>query len=170
MGLMWEYKAVSLGADDEAATDTLNGLATQGWDCIGPLGNGMTGFRRPLTSPDEPAALKELALWQGEWQSDGQSLIIRGDRWWWGETGQFPLDETPDNFVAILHVPEQVVSADLHVADGRVCRAVFRLDGDTLHYAGNYGPRPAGFDGSCGYVVHWRRAPTEDASATDNSD
>lgn len=88
------------------------------------------------------AAKKELARWEGEWIGNGgQKLVFKGDRWAWGVSGSWTVDERNGNLVVIVAVEEKVVRADLVVGDpakGVVCRAIFRLDGDTLHYCGTY--------------------------------
>jgi hypothetical protein len=43
-----ELKAVSIGNDERAATEKLNDLAAEGWEYVGPLGNGLVVFRRPV--------------------------------------------------------------------------------------------------------------------------
>jgi hypothetical protein len=43
----WEFKAVLIGTDEKAATKKLNDLASEGWQYVGPLGNGLVAFRRP---------------------------------------------------------------------------------------------------------------------------
>jgi hypothetical protein len=89
------------------------------------------------------AAQKELDRWQGEWTGNGgQKFVVRGDRWAWGQGGSWTLDESHQNRVLIVAVGEKIVQADLVVADPvngpQVCHAIFRLDGDTLHYCGTY--------------------------------
>src|SRR6185436_2100815 len=97
------------------------------------------------------AAEKELARWQGEWTGNGgQKFLVKGDRWAWGTAGTWTLDEQTANRLLIVGVGEKLIHADLMVGDpangGRVARAIFRLDGDTLHYCGTYGSvRPTQF-------------------------
>src|SRR5262249_11250034 len=97
------------------------------------------------------AAKKELDRWQGEWTGNGgQKFLVEGDRWAWGQAGTWTLDERTANRVLIVRVSEKLIFADMVVGDpaneGRVCQAIFRLDGDTLHYCGTYGPvRPTEF-------------------------
>jgi hypothetical protein len=43
-----EFRAVFFGNDEKANTDKLNELAAEGWRYVGPLGNGMVAFQRPL--------------------------------------------------------------------------------------------------------------------------
>ena len=89
----------------------------------------------------------------------------RRPRWAWGQGGPWTLDESHQNRVVIVAVGEKMVQADLIVADpatgGQVCRAIFRLDGDTLHYCGTYGPvRPTEFRTTGGtFHVAWKRVP-----------
>lgn len=109
------------------------------------------------------AANKELARWQGDWEGNGkQKLVIQDDRWAWGEGGPWKLDDTHRNLIDIVAVGDKVIEADLIVMDPagpRVCRAIFRLDGDTLHYCGTYDAvRPTEFKTSWNAVhVAWKR-------------
>ena len=52
-------------------------------------------------------------------------------------------------------------TGDLFVAEGpnkgQVCKAIFRLDGDSLRYSGSYAARPNGFDDGSGFQVVWKR-------------
>jgi hypothetical protein len=43
----WEWKAVTLGADEKEASKKLNELAAGGWEYAGPLTNGLVAFKRP---------------------------------------------------------------------------------------------------------------------------
>jgi hypothetical protein len=43
----WEFKAVLVGTDEKEATKKLNDLASEGWQYVGPLSNGLVAFRRP---------------------------------------------------------------------------------------------------------------------------
>jgi len=96
------------------------------------------------------AAKKELAAWEGVWVGNGgQKLIFKGDRYLWGDATVKP-DATPTNPLAIVEVGKMVTVAELVVGEGtpaqKVCHAIFRRDGDTLHYCGTYGDsRPTEF-------------------------
>ena len=157
----WEYKATAIAADEKEATKKLNALSAEGWELVGPLGNGLIAFRRPVLSASEIAARKELAKLEGEWESNDQTLIIKGDRWRWGETGKFTLEEFKENRIKIVGIGPKAISADLLVEEGeqkgQTCKAIFRLDGDVLRYSGSYNVRPAGFDDGSGYMVDWKR-------------
>jgi hypothetical protein len=56
----WEWKAVSLGADEKKATEKLNELAADGWEYVGPLANGLVAFKRPND------AFQPKTRWVGE--------------------------------------------------------------------------------------------------------
>jgi hypothetical protein len=43
----WEFKAAMFQSED-AGTKKLNELAADGWTYVGPLGNGLVAFKRPL--------------------------------------------------------------------------------------------------------------------------
>jgi hypothetical protein len=111
------------------------------------------------------AGKKELARWEGAWQGiDRQVLLIKGDRWLWtGEAGPFEFDDSTWNRIANVEARETATHADLVVGDpaagGRVCRAIFRLDGDTLHYCGTYdATRPTEFKATGNnFYVAWKR-------------
>jgi hypothetical protein len=110
------------------------------------------------------AAKLELARWEGEWTGNGgQKFVIKGDRWAWGTAGSWTLDERNGNLVLIVAVGERLIQADMVVGDpangGRMCQAIFRLDGDTLHYCGSYGPvRPTDFRTTVNeFYVAWKR-------------
>jgi hypothetical protein len=112
------------------------------------------------------AGKKELARWEGEWQeSGGQTLIVKGDRWLWtGKNGPFEIDKAAGQRIANVVTGETATRADLLVGDGtpavKACRAIFRLDGDTLHYCGTYdATRPTEFKSTGrNYYVAWKRA------------
>jgi len=42
----WEFRAVSFTNDEKESTNKLNDLADEGWQYVGPLGNGLVAFRR----------------------------------------------------------------------------------------------------------------------------
>lgn len=110
------------------------------------------------------AAKKELSSWEGVWEGNGkQKFIIKGDRWLWGDATTKP-DENPiKNRITIVQVGKTTTFADLVVSDGtaekKVCHAIFRLDGDTLHYCGTYDPfRPTEFRTTVNtFYVAWKR-------------
>jgi uncharacterized protein (TIGR03067 family) len=62
----WEYRAVALGKDEAVATRKLNELAAEGWRYVGPLGSGLTAFKR--LSPLTMAARNELKILAGKWK------------------------------------------------------------------------------------------------------
>jgi WD40 repeat protein len=44
----WEYRTARFGTNETENTRKLNELAQDGWEYVGPLGNGSVAFRRPL--------------------------------------------------------------------------------------------------------------------------
>jgi uncharacterized protein (TIGR03067 family) len=109
------------------------------------------------------AAKNELATWEGIWEErGGTTLFIKGDRWSWTTKGMKP---TYRNIIRIVQVQERMTLADLLVGEpgpsnGRTVKAIFRLDGDTLHYCGTYDlPRPTAFvkGGRDPYYFEWKR-------------
>src|SRR5262245_46458426 len=112
------------------------------------------------------AAKKELASMQGVWEGNGkQKFIIKGDRWLWGDATTRS-DEIPTTHrITIVEVGKTATFAELVVVDGKtekICRAIFRLDGDTLHYCGTYDLfRPTEFRTTLNtFYVAWKRVPT----------
>lgn len=45
----WEFKTVTFSNDENEGTGKLNALADEGWQYVGPLGNGLVAFRRQST-------------------------------------------------------------------------------------------------------------------------
>jgi len=110
------------------------------------------------------AARKELARWEGEWTGNGgQRFLVKGDRWAWGAAGPQAIDERNWHTVLVVAVTDKLVQADMVVTDPlngpRICHAIFRLDGDTLHYCGTYDLfRPTEFRGAINQTyVPWKR-------------
>lgn len=82
--------------DGDAATGTkkLNALAAQGWQYVGPLGNGLVAFRRQSFTSEE-LAFNELTKLQGTWSlvlheeagvrlrgaDKDRTLVFEGNRW-----------------------------------------------------------------------------------------
>ena len=54
------WKAAFFGADERVNSDRLNELAAEGWEYVGPLGNGMVAFKR---QPINAARLKIIGIW-----------------------------------------------------------------------------------------------------------
>ncbi|QEL19577.1 hypothetical protein [Limnoglobus roseus] len=157
----WEYKAVAFGADEKAGTKKLNELANDGWEFVGPLGSGLVAFKRAVLTPAEAAAKKELAKWAGDYQlDDGGSFTVKGDRW----TMKGPGAEGYSGKIKVIDVGDKMTSADLLVEEGetkgKAVKAIFRLEGETLHYCGTYDlERPTEFKGdSDPYYYAWKRA------------
>lgn len=106
------------------------------------------------------AAKNEIARWQGDWHADGDfTLTIKGDQWVSNTPAMVPIKGT----LRAIGMREKTALVDLVVNDGptkgHVCRIIFRLDGNTLHYCGTYDPqRPTEFK-SIGNSVYtaWKR-------------
>ena len=82
---------------------------------------------------------KELANWAGSWNSpEGVWMKITGDRWRSGT----PTFGPTAGVMWVSEIKEKLVLADFAVEEGptkgQVCKAIFRLDGDSLHYCGTY--------------------------------
>jgi hypothetical protein len=108
---------------------------------------------------------KEL---EGMWQSDDQVLIIKDNHWWWGQIDDLRPAEYDKSRFIVVEVSEKIAKADLWVGlggrKGQTCKAIFRLDGDTLHYSGSYRSRPIRFKNGSGYEVEWKRVNNEPRS------
>jgi hypothetical protein len=110
------------------------------------------------------AARKELARWEGEWHGNGGNVfVVRGERWWWGNGPSMPKDALMST-IKIVEMTDRWSAADMMVdygpMKGQICHAIFRLDGETLHYCGSYEPRrPTEFrTGPLQFHVAWQRA------------
>jgi uncharacterized protein (TIGR03067 family) len=106
-------------------------------------------------------AKKELAAWQGEWAgAEGQKMTIKGDQW----VSSTPTFGPVSGRLKDIEVGEKMTLVDLVVekgpTQGQTCKAIFRLDGDTLHYCGTYGathPTDFKMEGNF-YYLAWKRA------------
>jgi uncharacterized protein (TIGR03067 family) len=99
-----------------------------------------------------PEGVRELQRWQGVYRiPDGTTLTVSCDRWTWTRN-----DATKSSFtgqIKILDVRDQMTLADLIVEEGttkgEIAKAIFRLEGNTLHYCGTYNTdRPTEFKGT----------------------
>jgi uncharacterized protein (TIGR03067 family) len=85
--------------------------------------------------------------WQGPWEAEGGVWMkFTGKRWSSGTPTFGPVAGT----IEVREIGGKVWLADLVVDEGptkgQTCKAIFRLDGDTLHYCGTYnGERPTEF-------------------------
>jgi hypothetical protein len=155
-----EYKAVAVAADEKEATKKLNALLADGWEFVGPLGNGLVVFKRSASYVHELAMKKELAKFEGTWMDDDLSrMTFKGNRWNSGTPTFGPISGT----MKIVEVRKGIVLADLEVDQGGqgMVRAIFRIEGDTLNYCGTYADtRPTEFqstDVNVAYVL--KRVP-----------
>jgi uncharacterized protein (TIGR03067 family) len=85
------------------------------------------------------AGQKELAKWAGSWKSpDGTWMKITGDRWSSGTPTFGPVA----GVMRVTELREKMVLADFSVEEGptkgKIAKAIFRLDGDSLHYCATY--------------------------------
>ena len=87
-------------------------------------------------------------------------MTIKGDRW----TMSSPNTPLLSGSIRLIDIRDKMTLADLIVeegiAQGRTCKAIFRMEGDTLQYCGAYSEnRPTEFkppeaDGAC---ISWKR-------------
>lgn len=115
---------------------------------------------RAIRAISRKLARRELDTWQGEWAgSQGQKMTIKGDQW----VSSTPTFGPVSGTLAGIEVLGKKTLVDLVVEKGptrgQTCRAIFRLDGDTLHYCGSYGPaRPTEFkNGGVNVYLPWKR-------------
>src|SRR5262249_8335759 len=74
----WEYKAVAFDNNDEKGTPRkLNDLAADGWEYVGPLGNGLVAFRRSRAA-QEPG---EIRSFQGHTEGVITVAVAPDGRW-----------------------------------------------------------------------------------------
>ena len=70
----WEFKAVHIGTGEEEATKKLNDLASEGWQYVGPLGNGLVAFRRHYVPREQ--ILVEVMGQQPKTPAPGEKVAI----------------------------------------------------------------------------------------------
>jgi uncharacterized protein (TIGR03067 family) len=110
----------------------------------------------------EVAALRELLRWQGAFQNnDGVTFYLTGERWTIVGMGNPGGDS---GRIKIVEVREKLTLADLVVEEGllkgKTIKAIFHLDGDTLHFCGAVyaAERPTEFKGHRDpYYYMWTR-------------
>jgi uncharacterized protein (TIGR03067 family) len=145
----WEQKAVKITPNEKDATAQLTALAADGWEYVGPLAADLVAFRRPVLTPEEWAARKELDKFQGVWtlaryeaegrevrgKDDNWTLTVRGSAW-------VQKDGTEDDvrvFGGVFANPDPArkpPTVDVVNTDGPfkdvTNRAVYQIDGDRL--------------------------------------
>jgi hypothetical protein len=101
----------------------------------------------------ERAARRELAKWEGSWETaDGVWMKFNGDQWSSGTPTFGPVSGT----IQMIEVREKIVLANLIVeagpTKGGLVLAIFRLEGDRFDYCGTYtGARPTEFKNGGNY-------------------
>lgn len=165
----WEHKAVSFGADEKEGTKKLNDLARDGWEYVGPLGNGLVAFKRFVRS----AVDIERDKFQGTWvlvsreeggqvtqaADDTTTFTVSADKWVW-KSGDAVITEGTFKLTDITKKPKQWEYA---VTGGVVGYSIYEIDGDTFRYCstGSAETRPTAFnttDGGGLYCCVWKRA------------
>jgi uncharacterized protein (TIGR03067 family) len=143
----WEYRAVQFGMDVTENTRKLNELAAEGWEYVGPLYSNQVAFKRHRGAVQQNAGRKELAKWEGAWEAEGgEKMTIKGDRWMSAAPGGAPIGGK----LKFIGISEQTIQVDMLLELGetkdKTCKAIFRLDGNILHYCGTYSDtRPSEF-------------------------
>jgi uncharacterized protein (TIGR03067 family) len=132
---------------------------------VAPAGDGILNGQDKRDEPTreelkkEIAALKELLGWQGAYKTDdGYWFTVTGETWTGGGEADY------SGKIKIIEVRENLTVADLLVekgpTKGKTCKAIFHLEGDTLHYCGTYGmDRPTEFKGNTRDPIYyaWKR-------------
>lgn len=163
----WEYRAVSLGSDEKEATKKLNALAAEGWELAGPLGGGLTAFKRPALTAGAAAARKDFLMLQGTWHTvsiaygdtnlgedkddtityEGDKFVQRrGGQVW--QAGTFKIVDATSNPKQIDYVATE---GDLK---GTHWRSIYTLEGESHRLCSDDGndSRPKEFSGRSGFL------------------
>src|SRR5262245_3453121 len=132
-----EAASKELQAIGEPAADALRKASTS--DADPEIRRRAEGVLRALAAR---ARKKELSTFAGSWKSpEGVWMKFNGNRW----TSGTPTFGPCAGVMWISEIKEKEVLADFAVEEGptkgRICKAIFRLDGDSLHYCGTYDDR-----------------------------
>lgn len=159
-----DFKAVAFPADEAASTKSLNELAADGWQYVGPLSNSLVAFKRACGPSLAAERDNPWSRWQGAWVGDsGQEMLISGDRWTMSTPNFGPVAGT----LKLVGECKDVASIDLIVEEGptqgETCKAIFRFEDGVLQYSGSYGDRPTDFtkQPDRGAFIAWRPAKTK---------
>jgi len=172
-GSRWEYKAVSFGTDEKEGTKKLNNLVRDGWEYVGPLGNGLVAFKKAVRSARD----LEVDKLQGTWilvsrEEGGQvtrpeaetiTFTVTGDKWVWKD-GDIVVQAGTFKLVDLTKSPKQweyTVTEGGNI--GGIGYSIYQLDGDAFQYCstGSSETRPTDFttkDGDGRYCCVWKRA------------
>jgi uncharacterized protein (TIGR03067 family) len=155
----FEYRAIAIPANEKTATQILNTLAADRWEYVGPLGNTLVAFKRPVPpSTIERLAKPERDRLQGVWRvvsgklNDGKKveverLTFKDDKV--TVTYKDGTNETLRYKIIPLGNPKGL---DI-VAMNSVSSCVYEFDADQLKICGNNGgPRPVEF-GDGGFTL-----------------
>jgi uncharacterized protein (TIGR03067 family) len=156
----FEYRAIAIPANEKTATQILNTLAGDRWEYVGPLGNTLVAFKRPVPpSTIERLAKPERDRLQGVWRvvsgklNDGKKVEV--DRLTFKDTKvtvtyKDGTNETLGYKIIPLGNPKGL---DI-LATNSVSACVYEFDGvDQLKICGNNGgPRPVEF-GDGGFTL-----------------
>lgn len=137
-----ELQAVRFSDSAETATRLLNELAGQGWQYVGPLGNGLVAFRR--TTPIDPAN----SSLQGEWEflsyeKDGVvteykpeqrlKLSIAGDNWTVGDQVRQRV-EMAGRELLFRGLTDGLPGAGPETPQATIAFGIFEVKGESLTY------------------------------------
>lgn len=163
----WEHKAVSFGADEKEGTKKLNDLARDGWEYVGPLGNGLVAFKRFVLSPKDAAAKKDREKLQGVWytvsissgdtetgEDKADTIAYDGDRYVQHLNGT-PTQSGTFRIIDATADPKQIeYTCTTGEYKGNVWQAIYTLDGDDHRICTDVetGGRPKEFSGKAGFL------------------
>ena len=166
----WEYKAVQIRDGAGEATKQLNDLAADGWEYVGPLGNGMVAFKRRIRSASDV----ELEKLQGTWvlvsreeggvvvrfNDDSITFIVTGNKWAWKDKGVV----VQAGVWKLVDIDKAAKSYDNLATEGfnegGTAKGIYLVEGDTLKYCEG-ATRPTEFttkEGDGRYCCTWKRA------------
>ncbi len=154
-----EFRAVTFGTDDARSTTQLNKLAADGWEYVGPLGNGAAVFRKRARSAEE-CALEQL---QGTWRlvSESDTIFrVQGRQWITKVSGNV----SQAGIIRRIEVKDSLNHIDLLIDEGSnvgsTAYSIYALEGDTLKYCWGH-PRPTNFGPN---TLIYRREASNDAA------
>jgi uncharacterized protein (TIGR03067 family) len=145
-----ELKSVTFGADDKENTKKLNELAVDGWEYVGPLGNGAVAFRHggpkaaAVKTDKEDLEKKERALLQGTWKvlvyeekgeeqaAENREYVFAQDKITFNVNGAVSAEGTFD-----LDATKSPRQLDYKLTSGQVDVTIYVVVGNYLIWCGN---------------------------------
>jgi uncharacterized protein (TIGR03067 family) len=169
----WEFRAVSFGSDEKENTKKLNDLATETWEYVGPIGNGMVAFRRAMKPILEKT---ELEKFQGTWvlvstarigkvfiNDDKTRTITFSGKKWVEKRGEKVIQGGTFQLDDVAKDPKQWTILSSITDPPQTGFGIYQFDGDILKYCRHdeLARRPTDFttkDGDGRFCHVWKRA------------